>query len=133
MMPFLPDPDNDAPLTPRQNAAIPLVVAAPSLRQAARDVGVARSTILRWMQDPVFRAELDRAREAAASVAYAKLQQLTLTAAANLEEALNSPDPAERSRATRLALDVAIKAETNHDLRKRIDLLNGALRMLKGM
>ena len=126
-----PNPDNPNALTPRQTGAIPHIVAAPSLRQVARDVGVARSTILRWMQDPDFRAELDRAREAAASVAYAKLQQLTLTAIVNLEESLNSPDPAERRRATRLALNIALKAELNHDLRKRIDLLNGAFSMLK--
>ena len=128
---MMPNPDNPTALTPRQTGAIPHIVAAPSLRQAARDVGVARSTILRWMQDPDFRAELDRAREAAASVAYAKLQQLTLTAVVNLEESLNSPDPAERRRATRLAFDIAIKAELNHDLRKRVDLLNGAFSMLK--
>ncbi len=128
---MMPNPDNSTALTPRQTGAIPHIVAAPSLRQAARDVGVARSTILRWMQDPDFRAELDRAREAAASVAYAKLQQLTLTAVVNLEESLNSPDPAERRRATRLALNIALKAELNHDLRKRIDLLNGAFSMLK--
>ena len=126
------DPDTTA-LTPRQTAAIPQIVAATSIRQAARDAGVDRTTIIRWMQDPAFRAELERVREAAASVAYAKLQQLTLTAAANLEDSLNSPDPAERNRATRLAFDIAIKAELNHDLRKRIDLLNGALRVLKVM
>ena len=120
-------------LTPRQTGALPRIVAAPTLRQAADDAGVGYRTILRWMQNPAFRAELDRAREAAASVAYAKLQELTLTSAANIEEFLNSPNDAIRLQASRFAFDLAIKAELNHDLRKRVDLLNGALRVLKAM
>ena len=129
MMPITTDTPTS--LTPRQTGAIPHIVAAPSLRQAARDVGVARSTILRWMRDPAFRAQLDHVREAAASVAYAKLQELVLTGAANLEEFLNSDDSALRLRATRLAFDIALKAELNHDLRKRIDLVNGAFHLLR--
>ncbi len=126
-----PTANSPAALTPRQTGAIPHIVAAPSLRQAARNVGVARSTILRWMRDPAFRDELDRVREAAASVAYAKLQELVLTGAANLEEFLNSDNESLRLRATRLAFDIALKAELNHDLRKRIALVNGAFHLLK--
>ena len=124
---------NDDALTPQQTGVIPYIVAAPSIRRAARNAGVGYSTIRRWMQDPLFRAELDRAREAAASVAYAKLQELTLLSAANIEEFLNSPNDAIRLQASRFAFDLAIKAELNHDLRKRVDLLNGALRVLKAM
>ncbi len=124
-------PQHENPLTPRQTNALPRIVAAPTLRQAADEAGVGYRTILRWMRDPVFRAELDRVREAAASVAYAKLQELALTSAANLEESLNSPDESIRLRASRLVFDLAIKAEGNHELRKRIDLLNNAFSMLK--
>ena len=132
-MTLLPTADSPNALTPKQTGAIPHIVAAPSIRQAARDAGVGRTTILRWMQDPVFRDQLDRAREAAASVAYAKLQALLLQAAANLELFLNSADPAFRLRATRFAFDIALKAENNHDLRKRVDILNRAFRLLKEM
>ena len=125
--------NNDASLTPRQTSAIPHIAAAPSLRQGARDAGIGYTTIVRWMRDPLFRAELDRARDAIASVAYAKLQGLTLAAVGNLEEFLNSPNDALRLRASRIALDVALRAEGYHDIRKRIDLLNAAFQTLKRM
>ena len=48
-------------LTFRQQAALPRIALAQA--QAARDAGVAESTLRRWLQDPSFRQELDRLRQ----------------------------------------------------------------------
>ncbi len=51
------------PLTPKQMLAFPYIVSASSLRQAAEAAQIGRNTLTRWMQDPRFRAEVERARE----------------------------------------------------------------------
>ena len=48
-------------LTFRQQAALPRIALAQA--QAARDAGVAESTLRRWLQDPSFRQEFDRLRQ----------------------------------------------------------------------
>ena len=48
-------------LTFRQQAALPRIALAQA--QAARDAGVAESTLRRWLQDPSFRQEPDRLRQ----------------------------------------------------------------------
>ena len=122
---------NNRSLTPRQAGALPHIVAAPSLRQGARAAGLSYTTVARWMQDPRFRAEVEHARQALSSVVYAKLQELLLLGAANLEEFLSADDRPTRLRATRIAFDIALKAELNHDLRKRLDYLNKAFKLIK--
>ena len=122
---------NNRSLTPRQAGALPHIVAAPSLRQGARAAGLSYTTVARWMQDPRFRAEVEHARQAVSSVVYTKLQELLLLGAANLEEFLTSDDRQTRLRATRIAFDIALKAELNHDLRKRLDYLNKAFKLIK--
>ncbi len=51
-------------LTFRQQAALPRIALAQSLAQAAQDTGVAERTLRRWLEDPSFREELDRLRQA---------------------------------------------------------------------
>ena len=118
-------------LTPRQAGALPHIIAAPSLREGARAAGLSYTTVSRWMHDPRFRAEVEHARQAISSVVYARLQELLLLGAANLEEFLTSDDLRVRLRATRIAFDIALKAELNHDLRKRLDQLSRTLKMIK--
>ena len=120
------------PLSRRKADALPHVAVAPTLKQAARNAGVSYSTLRRWMDDADFRAELERVKEAASALMRAKLQELALKSAANLDEFLNSDNDAIRLRATRIALDVAIGLERDQDIRKRIAHLNRAFAMLRG-
>ena len=120
------------PLSRRKADALPHVAVAPTLKQAARNAGVSYATLRRWMDDADFRAELERVKEAASALMRAKLQELALKSAANLDEFLNSDNDAIRLRATRIALDVAIGLELDQDIRKRIAHLNRAFAMLRG-
>ena len=43
-----------------QEIAIPHLVSSKSVSEAAKLVGVNRTTIYRWMDDPTFREEYDR-------------------------------------------------------------------------
>ena len=53
-------------LSERQVLAIPHLVSAKSVSETAELVGVNRRTVYRWMDDPTFREEYDRQRDAIA-------------------------------------------------------------------
>ena len=50
-------------LTTRQQGALPVIAAAPTITQAARDCRVSESTLRRWLRDPTFAGELDLLRQ----------------------------------------------------------------------
>ena len=121
------------PLSKRQADALPHVALAPTLKQAARNAGVSYATIRRWMDDLGFRSELERVKEAAAAVMRAKLQELALKSAANLDEFLDSDNDALRLRATAIAIEAAAKAERDQEIRKRLIHLNRAFAMIRNI
>ena len=118
-------------LTPRQAGALPHIVAAPSLRQGARAAGIGYTTVARWMQDPRFRAEVERARQAVTSVVYARLRSSSSSAQPTSRNSSPPTTCRPASALPRIAFDIAIKAELNSDLRKRLDYLSRTLRMIK--
>ena len=125
----------DAPpqesLTPRQALALPHIACASSVMAGAKLAQIGRSTLQRWMHDPRFRSELDRMRTEAASLAQAKLQGLMLKSVLVLDDTLDAGDPVLRLRAARTTLDAAFRTEEARDLRRRLDLLDDALTLLK--
>ena len=50
-------------LTFHQQSALPSVVVAPSIAEAARKTGVADSTLRRWLEEPAFREARDLAHK----------------------------------------------------------------------
>ena len=99
-----------SPLTPRQQAVLPVLALSPSIAQAARDTGVSERTIRRWLDDPDFQEQLSQLHEASYDVARRQLQALVphfLSVIAR--EAIENPDPALRVRAARYAMDYAVK------------------------
>ena len=82
-LPTLPQPaeiaENDrkieiSALAFRQQAALPIIALAPSIAQAARDSGIAESTLRCWLQDPGFREELTKLRQESAELARQEFQ-----------------------------------------------------------
>jgi hypothetical protein len=97
-------------LTPRQQAILPVIAVSPSIAQAARDTSVSERTLRRWLDDPIFREELSQLHKESYSVARKQLQGLVphlITVLA--KEATENPDATIRIRATRYALNYAIK------------------------
>ena len=56
-------------LSRRQLAALPYLIAAPTLSEGARLAQIGRTTLRRWIQDPHFQMELERRRSDAADLA----------------------------------------------------------------
>ena len=114
-------------LTFRQQAALPIIAASPTLSDAARDSGIGESTLRRWLEAPAFRDELDRFRHETADLARQELQGLMLRSLSVLAEAMEAPDLAIRLRAARYAMTFAFQASEFQKLRAEIQKLEAAI------
>ena len=126
-----PPPLPPARLTPRQMLAIPYIVSAPSMRQAARDARIGRATLTRWMHDPGFRTEVEEARRRVADLAFAEINGLALKGVIALADLLENPDPRVRNAAVRIALQNSLKIKEIAEVRNRMDVMDYAFSMLK--
>ena len=105
-------------LSPRQQSALRILAAAPSIAQASRLCKVGRRTLHRWLQDPEFRDQLAQLQRQSAELAKGCLQSLTFQAVlhlGNLPENQNreskpeNQDPEIRLRAIRAVLNYSAK------------------------
>ena len=138
-LPVLPVPaemsENDrkikiSALAFRQQAVLPIVALSPSVAQAARDSGVAESTLRRWLQDSRFRQELTQLRQETASLAQQEFQGLLLRSATVIAQSMADPDPAIRLRAARYAASFGARIAYVQKLRDEIRELREALATL---
>ena len=118
-----------AALTDNQLAALPYLAASPTLAEGARLADIGRTTLYRWMNDPEFRATLERLRAEAADLAHTELRGLMLKGALVLAEAMEHPSPHVRVRAAQAALSMGLKAVDLKELRQRIDRLDDAFNL----
>ena len=118
--------DGAAALTDSQLAALPYLVASPTMAEGARLADVGRTTLYRWMNDHKFRTTLERLRTEAAELAHTELRGLMLKGALVLAEAMEDPNAHVRVRAARAALSIGLKAVDLKELRQRIERLDDA-------
>ncbi len=129
---FTEPTDSEEPLSDRQLLALPFIAAAsPSITQGAKAAGIARSTLIRWRRDPHFRAELERMRSEAASLAYTELQGLVLKSVNSLAELLEHQNPSVRLSAIRSVLSSAFRANDLNQLYNRFDVIDNSISLLK--
>ena len=113
-------------LTFRQQSVLPIVALSRSVAQAARDSGVAESTLRRWLSEPLFREELDRIRRESLDLSRQQLEAvLPACISAMAETALQGENPSLRFRAQRFLINFASRSmETNRLSTEMEDLLN---------
>ncbi len=118
-------------LNSRQQGALPVIAAAPTIAQAARDCRVSESTIRRWLRDPAFAEELDLLRQEYASQVSQQCLGLLLRGMNVLAESMEDPDGALRLRATRYAMTFAVhlheSMKLNADIREMRNSLESVL------
>ena len=118
--------ENKNSLTRRQQGVLPILAAAPSIAEAARQSNLDRGTLHRWLQDDHFRQELQRIRQEAADLARSELNVLMFRSVAVLAECLDDPNPDLRLRAARTALSYAVKVHDIQQLHHQIQAIENA-------
>ena len=115
----------------RQTAALPYIASEPNLSEGAQAAQIAKSTLMRWMQEPAFRAELERVRRNISDLAFSELEGFTLKGVIRLVQLLDHPDPNVRHRAAKTVLSTSIAARQDKELRRQLETIDNALLMLK--
>ena len=116
--------NSEKELSERQVLAIPHLVSAKSVSETAEHVGVNRKTVYRWMDDPAFREEYDRQRDAVANFARAGMKALMLKALSVQAERFDSDDPKERARVAKEIIDYDAKTAANSENQKLLNRLH---------
>ena len=112
----------------KQEVAIAALLTHRSLEEAARAVGIATKTLLRWLKEPAFDAAYRKARRTAFSQSVARLQQASGAAVTTLLKIMVDPNaPAStRVRAADSVLDHGAKAIEIEDIEVRVSELERA-------
>ena len=82
----------ETPLSPAQELALSALMAGSRMTDAADAAGVSRSTLHRWMREPVFLAAHNGRRSELVASASAKLLNLTDKALGVVDQALDAGD-----------------------------------------
>ena len=107
-------------LTARQLKAIPLIVTSPTYTQACKRAKVNRTTLYKWLKDPVFKAELDRQRRQIAAEAFGVLSQSLTKAVETLVGLLDNNDDRLKRLTAKDIIDFIIRHKENEELEQRI-------------
>ena len=117
----------------KMEEAIAALLTQRNLDEAARSVGIAPKTLLRWLQQPEFQIAYREARRAAFGQAVARLQQGTSAAATTLLKLLIDPaTPASvKVRAAEAIFHHSVKAIEIEDIEARVSELERAAKLPK--
>jgi hypothetical protein len=112
----------------KQEEAIAALLTQRNIDEAAKTVGIAPNTLLKWMKLPEFDTAYREARRAAYKQAVARLQQGTSAAATTLLKMLIDPaTPASvKVRAAEAIFNHATKAIEIEDIEARVAALEAA-------
>jgi hypothetical protein len=112
----------------KQEEAIAALLTQRNVDGAAKSIGIAPKTLLRWMKNPEFDSEYRSAKRAAYGQAVARLQQGTSAAATTLMKTMIDPNtpPSVKVRAAEAILTHAAKAIEIEDIEARVTELERA-------
>ncbi len=112
----------------KQEEAIAALLTQRNVDEAAKSIGIAPKTLLRWMKNPEFDSEYRSAKRAAYGQAVARLQQGTSAAATTLMKTMIDPNtpPSVKVRAAEAILTHAAKAIEIEDIEARVTELERA-------
>jgi hypothetical protein len=118
----------------KQEEAIAALLIQKNIPDAADAVGVATKTLLRWLQNPEFRAAYLAARREVVSQVIARLQQASGAAGATVLKLMTDANvpAAVRFRAAECVLDRAVKGVEQEDIEARLAALERAAETSKG-
>jgi hypothetical protein len=116
-------------LSAKQVAAITALLASGNREQAAKDSGVSKGTLYRWLRTPAFITALQAAERDALADVSRQLVSLSSLAADTLRDAMQDPDAKlnERIRAAEAVLNQLMKLRELLDLEGRLSDLESRI------
>ena len=114
-----------AKFTRKMEGAVAALLTQRNVEEAARSVGVATATLMRWQKQPEFQKAYREARRAVHGQSIARLQQATSAAASTLLKVMVDPStPAStKVRAADSVLNHSAKAIELEDIEARLAAL----------
>ena len=102
--------------------AVAALLSHRNVEEAAKAVGIAPTTLIRWQQQPEFQDAYRKARRAAFSQSIGRLQQASTAAVSTLLKVMVDPatPPATKVRAADSVLDHSAKAIELEDIGARV-------------
>lgn len=115
-------------LTPRQSKAIEVLLTSRSIQHAADTLGLGYKTLLRWLEDPLFKAALTAAEGESLDCATRRLASLGDAAITTMEKIMaNGESENTRLRAAQSVLDNLLKMRELRGIEERISRLEEAV------
>jgi molecular chaperone DnaK (HSP70) len=114
-------------LTTRQSRTIPFIVTSPTIIEGVTKAGITTKTYYQWLEQPEFKAELDRQREEVAQNALDTLTQSLAKAVENLVKLLDNTDNRLRRLACKDVIEYILKHREIEDLDKRLTAIEQRL------
>ena len=114
----------------KKEEAVAALLTHRNIEEAARAVGVAPNTLLRWMKQPEFKKAYREARREAYGQAIARLQQASGAAVTTLVKVMVDPatPPSTRVRAADSVLDHSAEGIQLEDIEERLAAVERATR-----
>jgi len=107
-------------LTERQLKAIPHIVSSPTYTEGRKKAKINKTTLYKWLKDPVFKVELDHQRDEVAAEAFGILSQGLTKAVETLVNLLDNKDNRLKRLAAKDVIDFIIRHKENEDLDNRL-------------
>jgi len=118
-------------LTKKMAAAVAALMESPTIEAAAGVVGIAPSSLYRWLKLPVFQLAYRAARTEAVDHAVARLQQSACKAVDALLRNTECGKAMAEIAAATAVLDRMVKLAEHSDLAERVEALEQAARLDK--
>ena len=106
----------------RKTAALAALIAGRSIIDAAAQSGVSERSLRRWLKDPAFRLQLERAQAEVVAQTCSRLATIALAATGVLMKAMADPTASASARvqAARTALEMALSYREAVELETRL-------------
>ena len=114
-------------LTARQLKAIPHIVSNPTYTEGCKKAKINKTTLYKWLKEPVFKTELDRQRDEIAAEAFGILSQGLTKAVEALVGLLDNKDNRLKRLAAKDVIDFIIRHKENEDLDERLTAIERQL------
>ncbi len=121
-------------LSGRQIKAIPIILQTDSYTEAARQIGVRREAIYRWLKDEQFKEELHVARREMVKDSFLRIQRSANDAIATLVEVCRDKEapPSARVSAAGTILNYVVRSFELEDVESRLETLEISIKHKKG-